>query len=1534
MSWRGRSSFTFALVSVVLALVVATFAGAAPPSPSPQLGPLSPFKLADGAPKALGPSIVDAVYRVTTLAGAGNDSLYLIFSEDLNAGSVAAADFNFNGGLASGDVGGIAGGAVARIGRNLVVLSGFTTAFTAGDSVQVAQRGTILGADGSISGDVSLIAIRTGPAIYRAEFLPSGYDNSIVNDVIRLYLTHEITAGLDLGNSRLDFDMAEFGTGAANLSSALVAGEGNKAIDVTFGNQEAASVASHGKVLAQISKIRLLAGSGIQGRTANVANDNTTEGVSSAPYHIIDQMVGAFGGSYLGPQLVAAGYNTKNTAGLNDDILTLVFSDDLDPLTVQIGDFSYSTAPTSPTLASNDGDHIIQIQDFTGGASLVGGSVTVGAGSLADFQGNVTPGAAGFGVVASPIIVHARYQDGGDSDPATDTVELYFDTPIIGSFADTTDFNYYGFVSNGLIVTDNTDNDSLLTFVGFTLSNNWEPGDRIAVRSGTNLVAGGPPSLPSGNGAIATDFSVRIIRDYSAPRQLLFTLNSTYFRDAQTTGTADTAYYAFNELNVDDSSYYVLFTRKGVPVDEIYIQTHLNNGVFIANPNPGWQAPADLNKIVIGTYNITPFPNAGSGTYSDGQNILLGDNVNFGIVAVDSDGNLALDTNSHLFLGALVSGPVPPPRDHDCVDVDGFFMPVPGVTTDTDMIHIVGNRNPDEHFIFGDVGSAIGADSIRVYDDAGLTTLLGSGPANPVTGSFALFSIGQPTGHFVYVTAVDVVAGSSTESSPTTIRNDFYIYDALYDATFRDPINALRLYSPGDTVRILGAATDTAGAAVGPIDPTGRHKSDLLALSADFRAFSTKAGSDSVVFISLGANKNDEDNDWIDDGSVSFNNTALAGNAARDYPEPYVDENGNGIYDCGETFADYTGAAYSSKIRDAGDSNLDSNDPNEHGWYYVEYWIDPADATLVPDPDGGDNFAVFKDVPIPVRILDNALTAQADMDHLSADVDRAPARATMTFDSDQSLDHLTNTGLESPFVATIDALAPTVSEISYLAHMTSLSQATTYPSGNLITPGDHVYELPAGLATPYVNFVDSTLSDDDVTFLAVQIDTTANTSTSQTEGGWRYLSLDPPGDRGGAPTGTPGIPLFDDDYDSLTAKSNGVDDDEDGVIDEDGEGVDLSDAQVTDAMQADLAADAAALGPDGVYRTNDGIDNDNDAFFRFNPFLNSVVWFNVDESTTNTVDDDGDGTVDEGDEVENYVAANDDDEDGMADGSVTQLANAVTYAALVGGSPNSTIYVKTFEDPALLAKYRGSKFDQADHHRPGDAGQLAGQLHRQDLGHGRQPQWLRRSQVHGEPGRQGQLRVRIHGPRRPEHPDRRCHHRQPRPSGPVVQRLLQPHPRPLRLGFPDPDRPQPRHAPDEGAVRDGGRRRVPDARGGGRPGHELRADVGHSGQLQARLGGPGRLHSSGPQVRPRRARALRPSSMISSTCGRPSRVSRCSTRVLTLVRTPSRPGWSAATTSRTSTSRCGAVPPGSTCPPRRPIRISPSPTPSTGKLRC
>lgn len=1316
MSWRGRLTLTFLMVSVALGLGLANFAGAAPLPPGNNLGALSAFRLPDGMPRSAGPSIVDATYRQITggSPAAANDSLWVIFSEPINFATFATSDLRFRNGAAPALTYTVA----VPSGPNMVALTGFNRTIAAGDSIYLAGAGVLAGTDGSTNLDVSHINIRTGPAIFWVEFRPGGaltFDMRPNTDTLRVYLTHNYLSGINTANPRDDFDMPEFGEAAVPLAANAVVGR--RFVDILFGTGASAddrSVNAHGKVLALVSKIKIRTTAGISGNhPADTAGDITS--ATFHPWHIVDALrTTGTGTTNLGPTLIAAGYNTR-AAGAADDVLTLVFDRDLDPSTVDAADFAFAGA----VLGSDDGDNIVTMTDFTTGGALTPGvsTVALGAGVVSDYSGRANPAQPAVPIDASPIIIVARYNDGGDADPVNDILDIFFDTPVIGSNADTTDFDYYGFTSNSLIVTETADNDSLITMTGFSAGNTWEQGDRIGLRTGGNMRSA--PGVNGGNDAFASDTGLdasRFVRDFSQPRLIHFAQNLTYSRDTQgpISATADTAFVAVDERDVDDAAYFAMWVRKNSAVNLSYIQSTFNNATYITDPNPGTPG---LDRNLIMTHDITPLV----GQASDGQFINTGDVVNFAIYAVDRDGNVALNTTSNILVGSFIAGPIPAPRDHDCV----AGVAVNPTTTDTDMIHVIGTRTantlvttfPVQYAMFGDAGSAIGADSIHVYEDAGLTSLVGAGAANKATGSWATLLLNfsaPPTTNLLYVTAVQVVGGTSSESSPTPILFDRLLFDNIYAGSVRDPLNGLRRYTPGDTVHILAFASDTTGGgapAPGSLNPKGANgvvsgfRSDLMALSANFTGFSTRAGSDSVVFISLGANKNDEDNDWVDNGATAYNNTVLAGNNAKDYPEPYVDENGNGIYDCGETFADYTGGAYTAKIHDEGDSNLDSNDDNEHSWYYLEYWIDPNTATLVADPNGGDNFATLEDVNIPLELSDNAILSQAALDELSDELAGQANRSTMSFETNLNLAHNTGQANLTPsgdplFEATLDALAPTVSEISYLAksNVASVFDAPpVYPAGNIITPGNNVYELPSGVATPYINFVDSTLSDDDVMFTAVQFDTTANTSTSQTEGGWRYLSFDPPGDRGTSShnDGLPGIALLDDDYDSTAAKANGLDDDEDGDVDEDGEGVDLSDRQVFDATQQPWD-DANSDAPDGVYRRNDGIDNDNDAFFRYNPFLNTVIWFNVDESDSNGVDDDGDGTVDNATEIETYNAAFDDDEDGMQDGTVTAInlgASDGTIAQLTGGTlgAGGTIFVRAFEDPATVARYRGSK---------------------------------------------------------------------------------------------------------------------------------------------------------------------------------------------------------------------------------------------------
>ena len=172
--------------------------------------------------------------------------------------------------------------------------------------------------------------------------------------------------------------------------------------------------------------------------------------------------------------------------------------------------------------------------------------------------------------------------------------------------------------------------------------------------------------------------------------------------------------------------------------------------------------------------------------------------------------------------------------------------------------------------------------------------------------------------------------------------------------------------------------------------------------------------------------------------------------------------------------------------------------------------------------------------------------------------------------------------------------------------------------------------------------------------VALQIDTGA---------GWSYLENDPAGDANG--DGAPGILEYDDDFDGF---------------------MDLEDPEVRDAMQ-DSTMDAEG-DANGVWILTDNIDNDNDAFYRVNPITGGYVWFNIDERADNNIDDDGDGEIDEADEVETYDPANDDDEDGLEDGSAVEIAHNGLQRINRLGAPGS-IFVKGFNDPSMAGAYAG-----------------------------------------------------------------------------------------------------------------------------------------------------------------------------------------------------------------------------------------------------
>ena len=1154
------------------------------------LGALAPSKRPDGYPSRIGPAVIDAVLN-TGAAGTADDILWLIFNQDISApGIFQSDDILFTIGGSDTTVGGLtfayhsanAAPPGPNIGlyANVIAVQGLDNlpvGLTAGDVVGIRnpQR------PGLGMRDASRIVIETGPAITKVvqvggSLNPS--DNS--GDLVRVFTTHELQAsgGLASGaDARQFFNAPELGTAGVNPTiSGFSAGDYHAT--VAFNDNF-----DQGKWRNAISAMRFAGANVVTGRRAGFGTNELNAGM---------QWVCSL---HFGPALLRAGYNPSTNA------LTLAFSDDirtgqiLAPGTTQMS--INGGAITYAALDSDDGDNVLVLTGLSG--NPVGTSVTPALGNdIQDFQGNPTFG-GGVTVVQSPIIVRSNWRDGGTDALTDDRVNVWFDTNFQTGQISVANLNFVGMSIAGSSVLV----PALGQQVSVTdLSELWTQGDRVHLVGNVNI---DPDNAPAN---ATPDSSFAYIRDGAKPRTVGLAPNGAFTADIN-----DTAYVAFDEVGVaggDDSGYILFYSRKNIPVDATYVLDFIDSVDVVTDPSPGIiGAPEDLNSPIIGTLPI----NVGAFD-TEGSPLAQGDDVYFAGVLVDKEGNW--DANDIFPVGQLVAGPLACPRD-TLLGADNLIQ-IFGVDPSSEgpygLLH--------QHYICGAAGSAPpDADSVRVYADTlgggGMlgTVLLGSAVANP-DGSWGPIALEPAEGAanlpVYYLVSVQNTGASAIESATyCPIINDVEFPEI--ESAF-DPVNAALCYSGGDTLRILVDTQDNYIDGDGVLTPA---ENNLLYVWADLSELVTTAGADSVVLVSLGANQVDDDNDWDDTSSDPlFDN-----NDRRDWPEPYIDENGDGMYTPGEFFVDLNNPDHTDGVYDVGDANLDSNDPDENGYYYLPgYYLDPAD--LVADPNGISNFAVLEDLPVILNVEDNGALSNladnvsngGDFDDMMEALSGGQSNFVSAFDAtcpSASLEHriVDNTSM----LVTEDSQAPTVSEISYLERRPTAFAASGNPNSNIILPGNHCYTLAAGEAGHWFNLVDSTLSDDEVTMVALQIDA---------GGGWGYLDFDPAGDANG--DGAPGI----------------LDEDDDG----DG-GIDLEDTQVRNASQ-DSTADANAEN-DGIYIITDNYDNDRDAFFRFNPIYGNYVWFNIDERTDNQIDDDGNGTIDDGGEVETYTAANDDDEDGI-----------------------------------------------------------------------------------------------------------------------------------------------------------------------------------------------------------------------------------------------------------------------------------------------
>jgi hypothetical protein len=1238
----------FALVAVAVAFGLATFTGAAPAPPIDKLGLTGTNKRPDAFPTGLGPALVDAVYWAGPAAGTADDVLWLVFNDAVLPGSYTADDLLiFRGANPPVTISGLsfaqheanADAPTLNMYRNVLAVTGLngtvpnpglTTALTTADKVALRNPKDHLGYR-----DASRIRVNTGPAITKVEVTNGTEDGmgTTVGDVVRVYFTHQITTAIAAGaNARTYFSAPEIGTtGTAPVINGFVVN--NRFVDITFNNDT-----DQGKIREGITSLRLTGAGVLSGRRSGAAT-TPVQASTSLRWEVSQNE---------GPILLQAGFDATTNR------VTLVFSDDIQDGVFTppgAGVFAFSGASTYTSIGSDDGDNVLRLEGIAGG-SPVGQTVTVATpAAIQDFQNWSAQAGPTVTVVASPIIILANYRDSGTDALTDDRINVWFDVDFAAA-PGAANFGMKGMSPAGVTVTlPGTGPQVQIS----DLPETWTQGDRIFLNSIPIAYASGANVAPSTQNSW--------VRDFSPPRKLILAADPGLTYDSN-----DTAFVGYDETGTDDATYTLFYARRSLPVDAQYITDNVAYAEVLTNPTM-----LALDSDLITTYLI----NTGD-TDTKGEALAQGDDVYFAGVVVDLEGNY--DPANLRSLGRLVAGPLSPPVDF-----------VEGV--DDDMIHIFGIQHPSVgdglHLAGGDPGSApVDADSVRVYADTdgdglvgqsdgdGGWILLGSGLVDHtagVDGSFGPIALnpintGYNVLYFVSTQGAGVLTVESFFSTPIINDNGLERISSAYD-----PTNADRIYSGGDTLRVGAvvydptvAISDSFNGVISVVNANAVN--NLLYIWADLTGYVTTTGADSVLMTSLGANLVDDDNDWIDSDVDGI----------KDYPEPYVDENGNGGWDPGETFLDRN----ADKLYTGGDANLDCNDAQELSRYgLLGYYLDPT--KLVADPEGVDNFAVLEDLPVVLTVEDNAVRSNrnynAAWDSGTASTVYADFINKITEGKAASYPlplhaHVPSWSMEhrlvddESFLGTEDSQAPTVSEISFLARESSW---TSSGSANIIEPGDHVYKLPAGEVSPFFNLADSTLSDDDVIFVALQIDPTPNTSS---DADWQWLSFDRTGDANA--DGYPGIR-------NVLGVTNG-DDDNDGFAD-------LLDPQVANAIEADANADALVNGGngDGIHRLNDRIDNDNDAFFRINGVSGGYLWFNIDESDTNGVDDDGNGVIDDASEVETYTAASDDDEDGIVDASSVaidvdsgKLMSDLTYT--------SYIYVAGFSDPTAIAKYKGT----------------------------------------------------------------------------------------------------------------------------------------------------------------------------------------------------------------------------------------------------
>jgi FlgD Ig-like domain len=1265
MNASGRISLV--MITTLCLVMAGLFLGATEVRADSDVGSTSNYYTS--FPSTGGPYIIGATWDSNT------NVLRVVFNEDLEAASVHTTDFVFYdaiGDVTTLDATGIAVSVLdipSATDQRVVQIATFTTAPEVGDSLSLATIADNLTAhtnqgindSGGTNGkDHTHIVITEGPVLVAAQLRTDWCDyignNNNAAAGIDLYFDANIQAPAG-GYAEADWlgtnEFATAGTATAlDMTFTPVAPPSNLLrITRNAGNLR--------QMWPGVTKIAMAASAAAWVAGTNV--ENTAQTV------MLDNSHDADTNSQGGPVLMGAHYNTV------DNTIWAVFSDVFDPATLEAdpsGSGQYVLAgggaswgnPSQASAFPTSYTNVAQISDAT---FTHGGAATLAIGDTfepQDPQGMDGPDVAAVAVARGIGILRASYDDLNDAEPANDILDVWFTEPFNSltdldtqaeiedelEFLPTADFpmaNIFSAGAAGAPVSINFWND-IATGYGRAQITGFNGPDRLngeRLPYGVMLsIAAGAEMRGSENAAQApnTAANTPIFEDKGDwPLANAFvdeiTSLTTKYYDNSTGTTYDEAYLAWRETgSIDYVDHWLLFsTQDGTGTfDDNFITTYKSEATSVPNLTPG--------VIDAGVQMVDIDINQGTFTTDDpghADALVDGDRVWFMLVPVTYWGAVGDADASLVFSGAFTVGPVCPPVD---------FV----TDEDDDMIHVTRVDNGDttySYFIAGDVHSAPCGDYVYVYDQAGsdvLANQLGV-VAIQSNGSFGPLELtdvngADPTVATYFLYARRGSAGVFSTSALQILNNTI---DPTLTLTANrivrpDRFNPYQIYTDGDYINILLEAYDSA------TGTAQQGKSDLLMVTGDFThvddrtAYDESGNTDPIaamIFTALGGDQIDNDGDWDDTGFGTAN-----GNGDMDFPEPYFDENKNGTYDQGETFGDTDGDLMFDGPNGSGvdyDTNLDSADPDEHGYYEValsnvaanadssnvKKGFHVTDPATVPDGVGG--FVELIDAPIYIT-LENE-----DFDRLGEYTSAA----------------------NPPVEVEIDQNPPTVSEITLLRVLPTLT-APPASGDELIVGTDPTYNLGR-----YVNFSANFPSDTDVMFGIAQLYVDRSGDNTSL---WEPILLDPSGIN--ADSDAPGVLGFDDDGDAAAALTNAADDDEDGTVDEVGEGTDVADAEVVDASQTE-AMDTAATGGDGIYRYNDRRDNDNDAFYTFDAYftdggniLQRVVWYNIDEEDDNSVDDDNDGTVDEATEVEDdYAAFADDNEDGIQDGEAVQLTS-------------------------------------------------------------------------------------------------------------------------------------------------------------------------------------------------------------------------------------------------------------------------------------